>query len=359
MTYKKYLFTSIILVCISLSIFASVIIIIDPFYQYHQPLNGLSYRPNMNLHSYTNPGVAKNFDYDTVVLGSSMTRTVSSTYAQDRLGWNLVKLSIPEARGRDIREMFELVRDDVQNIVIGIDTFAYNVDADMEANKKPNYLWNKNVFDDVSYILNKNVFIDQIANILLDTWKGLPSFSRDQYQNWEEVLTIKEGDLLYWAKNNQTSEDFLESTYDYNVIQENLRKNLLSVIENHPDKNFVIYFPPYSLFYWQNIMINQGLDAEFDEMEYIIENLLNYNNVSIYFPVDNLNIILDYEHYLDYMHYDTFLSNKVLDEFTSNEKKLTKENFESRISNFRNIIETFPYETFINDNLKMVEAAEE
>lgn len=350
MNYKKQFYSTLLITSIMLTTFASTIVYFDPFYQYHEPLNNLSYRPNMNLHSYTNPGVAKNFEYDTVVLGSSMTRTFSASYAKKMYDWNLVKLSIPEARGKDIKDMYSLIHEDTKTVIIGLDTFAYNVEADMEANEKPKYLWNQNPFDDVSYVFNKKL-LTNLNQIRLDTKEGKPSYTMDEYQNWQEVLTIEPGSLLKWARDHKATEQFMDGTYDQSLIQANLNENLLSLIKNHPQQQFILYFPPYSIFYWMNLIETNKLDAELDEIEIIMKSVLPYENVQLFFPMDCKEIILDHEHYLDYLHYDTELSNKVIDQFDSDQDKVTLDTYQERLQSFRSYVTTYPYQTYIENEI--------
>lgn len=342
MNEKNFFYCTLCTTSILLLIMGICITIIDPFYQYHKPLAFLSYRPNMNLHSYTNPGIAKNFDYDTVVLGSSMTRTISASYAKKVNNWNLVKLSIPEARGKDIKEMYSLIHKDTKTVIIGLDTFAFQVDKDQEANEKPHYLWNSNPFDDVSYIFNKNV-LTNLQQIFDDTIAGKPSYTMDEYQNWEEVRIIEPNKILKMAKNYEGNSQFFEGTYSDEMINDNLNNNLISIISEHPNQNFILYFPPYSIFYWMKIIKDNKLNAEFDEIAMIMNAVLDFENVKLFFPMDNKEIILNHSHYLDFLHYDTFLSNQVIDEIADDSHRITKDNVSARLSNFKYFLKEFPY----------------
>jgi len=349
MRYKRQFYGSLTITLLLLVIMGSVIIYIDPFYHYHAPLHTFRYRPNMNLHSYTNPGVAKHYAYDTVVLGSSMTRTFSATYANQEYGWNVVKLSIPEARGRDIREMYEQIDEHTQRVIIGLDMFAYQVGVEEEANEKPVYLWNKNPFDDVSYIWNKKVFLDNVGQVLRDTMQNRSSYTMDEYQNWEEVRKIEPGSLLQWALQYQATEQFLDGTYDEHTIQENIDKNLVSIIKEHPQQEFILYFPPYSIFYWMRSLETNKLAEEIKEIQMITESVLPYDNVKLYFPMGDASMITDHTHYLDYLHYDTEISNRIIKSFQEPDLQMTKANYQERLHDFAQYLEDFPYRKFAEE----------
>ena len=52
-------------------------VIVDPYFHYHAPLKGISYR--LYSERYMNNGIAKNFEYDSTIFSSSY-----------RIQWNLL-----------------------------------------------------------------------------------------------------------------------------------------------------------------------------------------------------------------------------------------------------------------------------
>ena len=61
-------------VCILLTV------VVDPFFHYHRPLPGFPYVVDNQLSQ--NPGMARNFAYDSFLTGSSMTLTSIPTISQ-------------------------------------------------------------------------------------------------------------------------------------------------------------------------------------------------------------------------------------------------------------------------------------
>lgn len=123
------------------------------------------------------------------------------------------------------------------------------------------------------------------------------------------------------------------------------------MIAHHQNQTFIFYFPPYSIFYWMNSIQTNKVDAELSEITYLIERLLAYDNVEIYFPMDHQEIILNHEHYLDYLHYDSELAKLVVDEIQDENRKITNENYQERINQFREFILNFPYASYIQSEL--------
>ena len=69
--FKKWILSIVSFTLILLILAAALVIWVDPFFQYHAPLEGFPYLVDNQLTQ--NPGMAKHMDYDSVILGSSMT----------------------------------------------------------------------------------------------------------------------------------------------------------------------------------------------------------------------------------------------------------------------------------------------
>lgn len=61
-----------------------VIVIIDPFSNYHKPICGLESVPFSQVHQ--NPGYAKNYDYDIAIIGTSMTEGIRASDVEKVFG---------------------------------------------------------------------------------------------------------------------------------------------------------------------------------------------------------------------------------------------------------------------------------
>lgn len=79
-------------VCFSiLCITAALVFIVDPYFHFHAPFNGISYI--MEEEVYMNDGIVKNFDYDTVITGTSTSSPFSVALANELFDVKAVKVS--------------------------------------------------------------------------------------------------------------------------------------------------------------------------------------------------------------------------------------------------------------------------
>ena len=161
--YKKHILLFFIFFSAAMILSAAAVVTVDPFFQYHKPLKGLCYI--IDNQTSQNPGIAKTFDYDSVILGSSMTVNFDTSLFEETMGLHTVKLCYNGAYPKDIDEIMKLVslyHPDLKEVFLGIDINTYKTPADVTAYELPYYLYDDLLLNDVSYWLNKDVLLDYI-----------------------------------------------------------------------------------------------------------------------------------------------------------------------------------------------------
>lgn len=343
MKSKSYIRISICGILFVLLSVASVVYYVDPYFQYHVPNEQLVYNMEMNSFSYYNAGIAKNFSYDTVVTGSSMSRAMLPSYIDEKFICQTVKLSMAEARGKDYEILFSILDDNsnLERVIMGLDTFAFNVDKDYSSYEKPMHMYDDNPLNDVLYLVNMDGLLES-HKVLSNTKNDGKTTTMDDYQNYtltntfssEKVMEIY-NDKAPVVRNSEVDKDALNKT-----VIENLEQNLIPTIANNPQVKFLFYFPPYSIVKW-GIMENRA--AEIECMRIMIEKLIDYPNVSIYFYQGEQSVITDLEHYMDTIHFDTFVANGIVDYMTNDDNILTRENYEHVLAEFSAFIQNYNY----------------
>lgn len=343
MKLKTYFLTCLCGIIIILLSVSSIIYYIDPYFQYHAPQENLSYDMEMNSFSYYNPGIAKNFSYDTIITGSSMSRSFLPSYINKKFNCKTVKLSMAEARGKDFSILLPVVlkNRNVSRIIIGLDTFAYTVDKDYSAYEKPMHLYDYNLLNDVLYLTNMDGLIES-ATVINDTLKNRTSTTMDSYQNYVSENTFSAEKVINIFKENYPSSqsNSTDLLAQERTILDNLNQNLIPFIVKHPDVEFLFYFPPYSIARWG---LTADVNAEIEAMKVIIEELINYSNVSLFFYQGETSCITDLSHYMDTIHYDSIVANNIVDYMSETDNKLTPENYQMVLSEFENFIINYDF----------------
>lgn len=88
---------------------AALVIYVDPFFQYHKPLSFFPYKVDNQLSQ--NPGMARRLDYDSVLLGSSMTASFDTDWFTEVMGLQTVKLSYNGAFPKDEANIMDIIFD--------------------------------------------------------------------------------------------------------------------------------------------------------------------------------------------------------------------------------------------------------
>ena len=97
----------------AVALIAALVVYVDPFFHYHAPLKGFPYLVDNQLSQ--NPGMAAHMEYDSVILGSSMTVNFQTVWFKELMGLNTVKLSYSSAYPKDQANIMEIIFDSHNN----------------------------------------------------------------------------------------------------------------------------------------------------------------------------------------------------------------------------------------------------
>lgn len=324
--YKKHILIFLSLLAVFLLGCISLVILTDPFFQYRKPLEGFSYTIDNQLSQ--NPGMAKNFDYDSVILGSSMTVNFNTDIFMETMGLNTVKLSYNGAYPKDIDNIMAVVQNShnqVKEIFLGIDIYTYKAKPGITAYGIPQYLYDDSPWNDLPYLLNKDVLLDYILKSILTEQNGTPL--NEIYSTWDYVICSKESVLAAYSAPERFPEPLPEDVYISN-IEDNMNTYILPYIESMPETQFTVFFPPYSVLYWYTRSAEGSLKAEIFGEKRIMEMLLSHPNVSVYYFQNLYDFITDLDHYSDYTHYTHEMNDYMTRCFADGTCRMTEENYE-------------------------------
>lgn len=280
---------------------AALVLYVDPFFHYHAPLSGFPYLVDNQLSQ--NPGMAKHMDYDSVILGSSMTVNFETDWFQELMDLNTIKLSYSGAYPKDEANIMQIIFDsnpDVKTVFLGIDVITYMGGVDETKYPIPEYLYDDNPLNDVQYLLNKDVLLNYILRPLADPD---PTDLSHVYASWWTEEYYNEDYVLHYYTPAEHVEEEVPADEYIEGVKNNLDVNICPYIENNPETEFVVFFPPYSILFWNDVLEGNHLQATIEEYRYISNRLNAYDNVKVYFFPDREDIILDLNHYADYSHY--------------------------------------------------------
>jgi len=341
---RIFLITILSLFCITIG----AVVLVDPFFQYHAPLKNFPYIVDNQVNQ--NPGMAKNREYDSILLGSSMTVNFNTDWFYELKGENTAKLSCNGAYPRDNYNLMKLAfssDNEIKAVYLGIDPVAYTAEVTETKYPVPEYLYDSNIFNDISYVLNKDVILQYIIKPVLHP-SSATSFasmyhlgqSDDMFDGQYVIATYEPSPE---AENEADTAEFIKR------LSDNLDINICPFIEENPDTEFIVFFPPYSILFWNEMILQKRLDATIEEYRYIYERLSQYSNVKIFLFSDQEKIITNMTNYSDYSHYHESINRYMAECFVEGTCEITKENASERIDNLSSLAHTFNYSSLINN----------
>lgn len=290
----------------ALMLIVSSVILIDPFEVYHK---ATAFIPPIEsgTQSYSNAGIAKSYDYDSIIIGSSMTENFRPSQLDQLLGGRFVKLCINGGTPFNHKQMMDIAfaTHDVKRVLYGLDisglTFFYRTPkAEM-----PTYLYDDNLFNDVSYWFNKSVLLKYIPQCLKTLGQTDPNL-RDTMYNWGDLYEYgKEAALRNLTITGEivAQDPIADTPTPSQQTLLNIEHNLLPYIQAHPETEFLFFFPPYAVARWL-IFYQQGtLQYHLNQKEAIADALLGYENVKVYDFTARTDWITNLDYYIDDGHY--------------------------------------------------------
>ena len=302
------------LLLLGLGTIVGAVIVIDPFQIYHKATAFIP--PIENGHQiYANAGIAKSYDYDSVIIGSSMTENYTPSHLESLFGGRFVKLSVNAGTPFNHKQMLDMAYDGraLKTVFYGIDLEMMTYFYTTPKCEMPEYLYDKNPFNDVYYWFNTSVLTKYIPKCLKTLGQSDPD-QRDTMYSWGKDFAYgAQAVLKEPIKRDEVVQHPLEEHPKLSQQSMlNVEHNFIPFIEAHPDTEFIFFFPPYSLMQWYNFYTQGLLHYNLMQKQAVVERLLAYDNVKLYDFQTQLDWILNLDHYVDYEHYGAHINDEMV-----------------------------------------------
>ena len=316
-TRKRWAIFTLTAAILLLSLCALTVYLVDPFEHYRES----AILPLYDQESYNNPGIAKNYDYDAVILGTSMVEMSHPSVIDECFGVSSVKLPMRGSHTAQMGWQLAHVLDthELSLAILAVDAYSLMGPPD-DMEEIYDYLWNDSALDDVSYLLNLDVLLVKIPRMLRNTGKPLDTKRDDMYQ-WTDVTFSAQS--VFDSFSFQPQQEMTDPDYRLERSTENIRRHIETYVAAHPETTFKIYMPPYSVAYWY-VMTRGGLsEQQYRSRARVCELLLDYPNVEIYDYSSRLEWITDLDNYFDYSHHSGAISDAIMRAMAAGENRVT------------------------------------
>lgn len=348
MKSKKWIIS---LLCCTLAViiaFGSLMFWLDPLVQFGAesvPLTSYEYSE-----MYSNPGIAKNYSYDSVMVGTSMIENTDADLCNKLFNCNMVRLPYSGGTTYNMKTILDVCfksESQIKTIYWELDEFQLTGSSTEPRYPLPEYLYTDKKTDKLSYLLNLDIFYHYAIKDIIGTIKG--ETQKAERRDSQLLGNFSKENMLSNYSRPDISNDHVdfEKSNMLNKVKGNL-DNITTLVEEHKDTNFVFFFVPFSVLYWDNSLRTGQFDAEMDAVVYSMKTLLQYDNVEIYFYHNEKDIITNLDNYKDYSHYCSTINNQITEYIYEKRNHITKDNYELYVNDFRNFIKSYDFETIFS-----------
>lgn len=317
---------------------------VDPFFQF---------RVNKDNHYFLNPrlvngGLAKNSDYNTIILGSSMVQNYNlSILRENDPTCDPLKLSTGGMNNMELEYVYSFIKKDkVKSFIINLDLPQFN--AVFEEIRYPRYLYDDGLLNKLEYLYGYETCIRFTpVNIGLSLYLKNKASIPTEYKAKTEIDNIGQNIEDYNAEHvkqlylsGKTVSEQMQNGMK-SRMQDRLNSMLLRIQpEKYPDAQYTFVLPPYSALYWHYTR-ELGYYNEFiDFVRYLNQKIGTYDNarIAFFFDVDE---IIDLNQYSDITHFSPVLSDKILNNISNQDYWLDNSNIETKLQRMDSLVNIF------------------
>lgn len=313
----------------------------------------------------SNPGIVRNADYDTVIVGSSVMQNFDPKVVDEVTGYKTVKVSLSDLSQNQRKVIFELILREkkAERIFYGLDLFSLSPSHREVSGSLPDYLYNQSCLDDIKYVLgyeNWFRFTPVLVGLQLASGLGFDvpqekmAVSLDQIGNWDDGVVFSK-DLLrsQYLKNAQSFSFSKAVTSVSREAMFNRADDLLRDLKNaSTETEITVFFPPYSALYW-NMLKERGLyDSYVDVKKHICYQLQLCEKVEV-LDYQIMPLILNLDYYKDEMHYSKEVNDIMSSGFAEKGWLVRRNDIDTNIDELNDLILQFELEN--RDWLRVVD----
>lgn len=344
---KKWFLKCMLTLSAALALVVLIMLVVDPYFHYHKPLSFLSYR--LYEERYTNDGISRHFDFDAIITGTSMAQNFKTSEFDALFHTNSVKEPFAGAGYQELADNLDRALQRNKNISTVLWTLDYNGFLRaydwVQYESYPSYLYDDNPFNDAPYLLNKSIFYHGVLPNLAMTLTGEPSTSMDEYSAWERKTGLDEILNSYDRSEVNTNVSTAFGSKEREAVTKTITENVLSVVNRYPDVEFYIFYPPYSICYWDSLDIKGTTLRQISAEQTATELLLECPNVKLYNFFDQYDVICNPDYYCDNGHYSGEINSRILKWIAEDTGLVTQENYLKRLEAEKDFYLNYDYDS--------------
>ena len=330
----------------------------DPLQLFHKPIfRETTFFGDMRLAAR---GIIRYYDFDSVILGTSMLENTSAKEAGEKLGGKWVNLSLSGSAYNERAVILEYLfkHKKPQKIIYSLESFTIDSIKD---SSRFDYLYDENPLDDFKIYLN-----DKFMSCALEWKKSANCIGRrdlEELLKWSnhEDLKILFGGFEKWLKygkketiamlKNIKDTPFVvkKDNFDLEKQRSYIQTYVLDFVAENPQTQFYFIVPTYSRLSYRigsdnfdnKVFYNRALN-----LKWFVQELEKYPNAKIY-GFDTLDYADDIANYRDFTHYNVDMNSLHLDSIKQGKHILDSNNIDSYLKTMEDKIKNYDLKPFV------------
>ena len=295
-----------------------------------------------------NAGLIRSQQFDTVFMGNSIGLHLRGSEIDEHLGTHAVKLVMSGAASREQNFVLGVaLTRHPRNVLWELNDMTFGDSPDIDALPYfPADLYRKNLKGIASYLFNLETSREAVWSIL-KSWKPLRklrfALMRAGYIKYDtddpnELNTIDPAVVAaaYNAKRSLAAYKYysvpenaqrFRAGYSYDVLVRNFERDVVQFIQGHPETNFTIYFPPYSMVQYaamQDFGSPDMLSTFYRFSAYALQQLAQLPNATVFDFRDDSEISHNLDNFADAIHHSPAIGVLLLSRIAKGENLVDK-----------------------------------
>jgi len=320
--YKKWINKTLTSSIILIILVISINFITDPFQHYRKTTIYPAFFGGDQR--YLNPGLAKHYFYDSVIIGTSMTEKLYVPLLNKIFNSSFIKLSISGSTAYEQKLILNqaIKTKQVKRVLWGLDIYSLKGKVEQYRNGKnsfPLHMYDNNILNDYKYLLSKDTFIEFIKifkKYYIQKDKFYFDINNIFLSNENQNHKVK-NNIISIFKQNLVNSNFIKKNFTYQIMKKNFDENIYKTIESNPNINFDIYFPPYSILAWFKMEEKGWLKDAMKLRIYMYNKLKKLKNVYLFDFQSDTKFITNLNNYIDTTHYKSFHNKHIINQIKS------------------------------------------
>ena len=250
LSYKKWI---VLTLTISIGIIvgaALLAFIVDPLYRYRKPF----FYDTVYYELYaTAPHFLKNFDYDLLMLGSSMIRNYFLDDINKTFNSKALKLAAAGCSTEDLTVFLEIAKkakgEKLKHVIISLDIYPLNKVKDHY--RDFDFMYREDHKEDYKYLFSRQTFSSMIFILKRKiNPKGRRVHQTNPNRMWATDYDGKKygtKEIVVDAANSSRCHD-TQTPFNKEAFYYNFHQKLLPLIDKNPNMTFTIFLPPYHIY---------------------------------------------------------------------------------------------------------------